>query len=377
MPKPPPRLSSGTSPPASSSACSSSSARGRLARSPPVPKICEPMWQCRPEEGQARRARGCARRAPAASVEREAELLVLVRGGQEVVGLGVHAAVDAQRARPARAPRALDDRRRRRSISISAVDDDRADADRRPRARVSATLLLLPWKPRRAGSAPAASATASSPPRAHVDREALVGHPARDLGAEERLAGVVDRRACTPMRRDRGAEGGRACGGACSRTSSSSTTYSGVPKRSAQLAWPETPADAQARRRRRDRRVPARRPAASAFASAGTAGANPGRARWTADNGRTNRGKDASARLLRAGPGLSGGCRGSGALTRRAVLRSLGHGICRTRPYAPARTRPSGAQSHAPVSCSAGSSTIARSIVEVGDELVARRPRSL
>ena len=28
----------------------------------------------------------------------------------------------------------------------------------------SATVLLLPWKPRRAGSAPAASATASSPP---------------------------------------------------------------------------------------------------------------------------------------------------------------------------------------------------------------------
>ena len=70
----------------------------------------------------------------------------------------------------------------------------------------SATLLLLPWKPRRAGSAPAARATASSPPRADVDREALFGDPADDLGAQERLAGVVDPRLHAVERR-RGAEG--------------------------------------------------------------------------------------------------------------------------------------------------------------------------
>ena len=139
-------------------------------------------------------------------LEREAELLVFVRGREEVVGLGVHAAVDAHEHAPGSAPRALDDRR-------EALELDRSCRSRSSRCRPStalsssATLLLLPWKPRRAGSAPAARATASSPPEQTSTREALVGDPAHDLGAQERLARVVDAR-LHAVRLDRRAERG-------------------------------------------------------------------------------------------------------------------------------------------------------------------------
>ena len=58
---------------------------------------------------------------------------------------------------------------------------------------------------------------------ADVDREALLGHPADDLGGQERLAGVVHARLHAVQRpRPRGRR--RACAARAARTSSSSTT---------------------------------------------------------------------------------------------------------------------------------------------------------
>ena len=58
--------------------------------------------------------------------------------------------------------------------------------------RSSADDLLLPWKPIRAGSKPARSATASSPPEQTSRQSPSSRHPAGHRGAEERLAGVED-----------------------------------------------------------------------------------------------------------------------------------------------------------------------------------------
>jgi hypothetical protein len=55
----------------------------------------------------------------------------------------------------------------------------------------SATDLLLPCRPRRTGRRPRRARRRASA-GGDVDGEALLGHPAHDLGREERLAGVVD-----------------------------------------------------------------------------------------------------------------------------------------------------------------------------------------
>ena len=91
-----------------------------------MPKICEPMWQCRPDEGQPVDLAD-ARDGGGGILEREAELLVLVSRREEVVRLGVHAAVDADEHRLLRVA-ALDDRCEALELD-PAVDDDRADAD--------------------------------------------------------------------------------------------------------------------------------------------------------------------------------------------------------------------------------------------------------
>ena len=75
---------------------------------------------------------------------------------------------------------------------VEGVDDDAARRRARRRARARASVLLLPWKPTRSIGKPARSATSQLAARADVEREPLLGQPADDRRAEERLAGVVD-----------------------------------------------------------------------------------------------------------------------------------------------------------------------------------------
>ena len=75
---------------------------------------------------------------------------------------------------------------------VERVDDDPADARARAPRRSSASDLLLPWKPIRAGSKPGPQRDGELAAGADVEAEALLGHPAGDRRAEERLAGVED-----------------------------------------------------------------------------------------------------------------------------------------------------------------------------------------
>ena len=158
--------------------------------------------------------------------EREAELLVLVRGREEVVGLGVHAAVDAhehglrRRRRVRRSPRAC-------RVSTAAVDHDRADADRHRVLELDDALVVaVEAEPR--GVGPRGERDGELAARADIDGEALGGDPAHDLGAQERLAGVVDARLhAVRQRRPRGMP--RACGARARAPRPRRRTYSGVP----------------------------------------------------------------------------------------------------------------------------------------------------
>ncbi len=71
MPRPPPRLSSGSSTPCSArTSASKPTIRCAASRNPEVSKICEPMWQCRPtssNDGRASTRRTASAAAPAAN----------------------------------------------------------------------------------------------------------------------------------------------------------------------------------------------------------------------------------------------------------------------------------------------------------------------
>ena len=93
----------------------------------------------------------------------EAELRVVLSGGDVLVGVGVDAGRDAQQH--------VGNGRRSASCSVEAielveaVDDDVPHADLRG-GRSSSMLLLLPWNVQQVGSDAAARATCSSPPLA-------------------------------------------------------------------------------------------------------------------------------------------------------------------------------------------------------------------
>ena len=93
MPKPPPRLSSArSSPVAWCTWPSRPTTRCAAASNPAVSKICEPMWLCRPvscSAGSPDHPHGRGQRV--AGGQREAELLVLVGGRDELVGVRLDA----------------------------------------------------------------------------------------------------------------------------------------------------------------------------------------------------------------------------------------------------------------------------------------------
>ena len=130
--------------------------------------------------------------------ERDAELLVLVRGRQELVGRGVHAAVDAQPHR-LHAPVPLG--RGGDTVDLDdAVQDDRAHTDFDTTVDLGEALVVAVES--EAGRVDAGrQRDGQLSPAAHVDVETGGGHPARDLGAQEGLARVVDVRGRSDRRR--------------------------------------------------------------------------------------------------------------------------------------------------------------------------------
>ncbi len=94
--------------------------------------------------------------------ERETELLVLVGRGEEVVGLGVHAADHADQHALARTGARRD---RCEPFDLDgAVDDDRPDADLDGTLELGDPTCCCRENRAKAGATPAARATASSPP---------------------------------------------------------------------------------------------------------------------------------------------------------------------------------------------------------------------
>ena len=192
MPKPPPRSSSGSSTPCVvADRGVQATAAGRDTSKPTVSKICEPMCECRPSRSQRRpRQHSRDRLERGAAGEREAELLVLVRGGDELVGVRLDADGD-----PHHHPRAPDSGVRRERASrrdlVERVDDDPADAGvDGPVELGDATCCCRAADPlgRQAGGQRDGELAAG----AHVEPQALLGDPASDRLAQERLAGVVD-----------------------------------------------------------------------------------------------------------------------------------------------------------------------------------------
>ena len=140
-----------------------------------------------------------------AAGQRQAELLVLVCGGDELVGVRLDADGDPDQhvLHDARARR----RSRRGARSRSSSRATTCPTPALTAAVSSSTDLLLPCNAIRSAGKPACSATASSPPLHDVEREPLLVDPARDLGAQERLGGVADVFAAAERRGDLAAAG--------------------------------------------------------------------------------------------------------------------------------------------------------------------------
>ena len=168
------------------------STRWAATSKPTVSKICEPMWECRPSSsqlglGQRRGRIGLARRRRSAMEKPNFWSSWAVAMNSWVCAstpavtrtmTGRDAALRGDARRPGRSPR--------------RVDDDPADAGvERARGSRRRTCCCRAGRSAPAGT-PARSATASSPPVQTSRLQALLGHPAGDRRAEERLAGVVD-----------------------------------------------------------------------------------------------------------------------------------------------------------------------------------------
>ena len=178
--------------------CSSASwacrpTRRRAATSKPaVSKIWLPMWLCRPRRSSTS---GRASNRPAASsawppARREAELLVLVAGGDELVGVRLDA--DGHPDHDRRDDAELGGHRGDPVDLVEGVDHDAADpVGRAPRGSRRWSCCC-----RASRSAPAGNLRAPRDGQlaagADVEVQALVGDPARDGRAEEGLARVED-----------------------------------------------------------------------------------------------------------------------------------------------------------------------------------------
>ena len=268
MPKPPPRSSVRASASASAPCSSCSSARSPTTRCAATSKpggvedlradvaVQPDQPQPAAREHPAHRLRGVA-----AGRQREAELLVLVRGGDELVGVRLDADGHPDQHRDATGAARRGERGQPGDL-VERVEHDARRSRPRPR-RSSAVDLLLPCSAIRSAGKPARSATASSPPLQTSRRRPSVGHPAGDLGAQERLGRVVHAasapNAAAKSAAGRGSRPRRRRTAGCRKRSASSRT--------------STPGQLAARRRRRGRRAAARPRAASSSSPAASAGA--------------------------------------------------------------------------------------------------------
>ena len=189
---------------------------------PAVSKICEPMWLCSPVSSQApaRRITRTAAVERVAGGQREAELLVLVRGGDELVGVRLDAdgRADQHRHRRAAGRHAAARQRHQPVDLVEGVDDDVPDPGVDGQLQLDQRLVVAVQRDplgREAGGQREGELVAA----AGVQVQAVVGDPAGDLAAEERLRRVVDV----------GAGEGVAKSAARPRKSASSSTNSGVP----------------------------------------------------------------------------------------------------------------------------------------------------
>ena len=197
---------------------------------PEVSKIWLPMWECSPRRSShcsCSRTRSTALRACAAG-ERQPELLVLVGGRDVLVGVRLDADGDPQQHRHATAVPAPG--LGHPGDLVDAVDDDPADAGRHRPVDLGIALVVavqadsLRRHPRPQGDRQLAAA-------AGVDRQPVLDHPARDGGAEERLARVVDVGVAVE-----GDVNASRKATARARRSASSRTYAGVPNSCGEVA---------------------------------------------------------------------------------------------------------------------------------------------
>ena len=157
---------------------------------PDVSKICEPMCECSPSSSQLGRfvdpGNGFEGRAGG---DREAELLVLVRGRDVLVGVRLDAGGDPDHHRCDHA--ALGGQLDQPGDLVLGVDDDPADAgvQRAGQLRLGLVVAVEP-EPRRVGARPQRDGQLTA--GADVEVEPLLHHPADDRRTEEGLAGVVD-----------------------------------------------------------------------------------------------------------------------------------------------------------------------------------------
>ena len=171
-------------------ACSASTRRAATSK-PAVSKICEPMCECRPSSSSPGAA--CTRRTASSASPAVIEKPNFWSSWAVAMYSCVCASTPAVTRTITRAVRA-ELGGQRRPAGRSRGRSRRRSGRRRPRrrARSSAVDLLLPWKPIRAGAKPARRATASSPPEQTSRRSPSSATQRATVGAQERLAGVVD-----------------------------------------------------------------------------------------------------------------------------------------------------------------------------------------
>ena len=197
-------------------ACSSSTRRAATSK-PEESKICEPMWLCRPISSRPGGVVDLLHGVEGvAAADREAELLVLVRSGDELVRVRLDADGHAHH-HPRDTPELAGDRRQPLDL-VEGVDDDPPDPELHRALELGDRLVVaVEADPRHREAGPLGHRELAA--GAHVEAEPLLRDPAGDGRAEEGLAGVEDLPPVEPVRK----------AAARARKSASSSTYAGDP----------------------------------------------------------------------------------------------------------------------------------------------------
>ena len=174
---------------------------------PATSKICEPMWLCRPTRRRLiGREHAAYRGHRRAAGQRQAELLVLVGGGDELVGVRLDADGDAHEHVLHDAGRTGD---RVEAFDLGhRVEHDVPDAGLDGRGQLVDGFVVAVQRDS-LGREVGVQRDGEFAATADVQRQALLVDPARHLGAQERLGGVVHvARRRRRRRRSRGSASG-------------------------------------------------------------------------------------------------------------------------------------------------------------------------